>query len=176
MKRLLAILLLCFVSLFTLAAEEKTAPYSFGMQFAVDYDIVTGDLLLWNLRYGIGIDFLVHLGASFYLGAEVLALFGFHKQTLNDPAFDRIYVQFPMHLNITAFFSGFSAQLFAGVSYTGEAGLNGGTVYIQDFSFRLLPDVGAKIGWGTVNNVFIKGGYVFDGYAYFGLGVRLGLF
>lgn len=159
-------------------AEEKNPPVSFGMQLGVDYSVLPGEFSLWNLRYGLGIDFLVHLGSTFYLGAELGAAFGFHKENLTDSGFDRIDVQFPLHLTALVFLGTFTIQLYGGAVYLGGANLTGGIVYIGDFSFALLPDAGVKIGWGTINNLFLKGGYVFGdpGLFYFGLGARIGLF
>ncbi len=159
-------------------AEEKNPPVSFGMQLGVDYDVFPGEFSLWNLRYGLAIDFLVHLGSTFYLGAELGAAFGFHKVNITDPGFDRIEAQFPMHLTALAFLGAFTLQLYGGALYRGGANLTGGVVTIGDFSFALLPDAGVKVAWGTINNLFLKGGYVFGdpGVFYFGLGARIGLF
>jgi hypothetical protein len=176
LKRWLSILLLFAVMAAAATAEEANPPLSFGMQFVVEYNILSGSFNLWDFRYGLGVDFMVHLGSAFYLGLELGASFGFHKALITDQSFNRIYVQFPIHLCLTAFFSGFNAQIYGGASYNGEAALNGGMLYGDDFSFRLLPEAGVKVGWGTINNIFLKAGYVFEGYVYFGIGARLGLF
>jgi hypothetical protein len=176
LKRLILTFIVLLAVLGPALAEEAAPPVSVGMQAMIDYRIATGAFSLWNLRYGVGMDLLVHLGANFYLGCELQAVFGLHKADLNETYFDRIDAQFPFHATLTFFFAGFQAQLYGGITYSGRAQLTGGALYTDDFVFRLLPDVGAKIGWGTVNNVFLKFGYTFNDCAFLGLGVRLGLF
>jgi hypothetical protein len=178
LKRLLVPLFMIMLFAPLAAAEEQNPPVSFGMQLGVDYDVFTGSFSLWNMRYGLGIDFLVHLAGPLYAGVELGAAFGFHKVNLNDSGFDLINVEFPLHLTALLFLGGFTFQAYGGAEYVGGASLTNGVVYISDFNFDLVPDVGVKIGWGTINNLFLKGGYVFgeNGFVYFGLGARIGLF
>jgi hypothetical protein len=178
LKRLLFALCVIVLSAQLAAAEEVNPPASFGMQLGIDYNVLTGSFTLWNLRYGLGLDLLIHLGAGFYAGAELGAAFGFHKVNLTDTGFDRIDVEFPLHLTVLWFAGGFTIQAFGGAAYVGGAALAGGVVYMSDFSFNLCPDLGLKLGWGTINNLFLKGGYVFgdNGFVYLGLGARIGLF
>jgi hypothetical protein len=177
MKRYAAVIFVLILSIVSVDAQDKNPPFSFGVDLDVQYHLVTRELSIWNLRYGVGLDFLVHIGSSFYLGLEASALFGFHKASLNDPNFDRLDVQFPFRATVALFLSGFMAQIYGGVTYFGAANLHNGVLYARDFSFRLFPEVGAKIGFGDITCVFLNGGYVIsdDGFFYFGIGVRLGL-
>ncbi len=178
MKRIVLAVLIVIAAAQIAAAEQQNPPVSFGIQLGIDYNLVGDSFSLWNLRYGLGIDFLVHLGASLYMGVELGADFGFHKVNFTDSSFDRVEVQFPIHATFLVFLGEFTLQAYGGMNYVGGANLSGGVVYASDFSFTLLPDAGVKIGWGTINSLFLKGGYLFSdpGVFYFGLGARIGLF
>ncbi len=178
MKRVVLAFLIFIAAAGLASAEQQNPPVSFGMQLGIDYNLSGDSLTLWNFRYGLGIDFLVRLAGPLYLGVELGADFGFHKVNLTDPGFDRVDVQFPLHLTALLFLGSFTIQAYGGVNYVGGANLTGGVVYASDFSFTPLPDAGLKIGWGTINSLFVKGGCLFgdEETFYFGLGARIGLF
>jgi hypothetical protein len=178
LKRLLVLIFALVMTAQLAGAEEANPPVSFGMQLGIDYNVLTGSFSLWNLRYGLGIDFLIHLGSGFSIGPELGAYFGFSKANLTDSSFNQISVAFPLHLTALVFLGGFTIQLYGGATYSGGAAVSGGVVYASNFSFQLLPDIGLKVGWGNINNLFLKGGYVFgdNAFVYFGVGARIGLF
>jgi hypothetical protein len=178
MKRLFVVIFILSLTGTLLSGEESNPQASFGMQLDVDYNCISDSLNIWNLRAGLGIDFMFNLGSVFYIGVEAGALFGFHKKNLADSDFDRIYIEFPLRCTVTLLLGGFNIQAYGGLVYTGGADLSGGIVYAQDFSFTPYPEVGGRIGFGKTTYFFLDGGYVIgdQGYFYLGIGMRLGLF
>lgn len=178
MKRLFCLVLIAFFLLPALGAEESLPTISFGTNFSVDYAFLSPELNVWNLRYGLGIDLLVNLGSSVFIGIDAGAFFGFHKLSVMDTSFDRITVAFPFHVTFSLIASGFLAQAYGGVVALADPCCPGGVFLMSDFVFRFLPDAGIKIGFGDMTCIYLKAGYIFDepGFFYAGLGARLGLF
>ncbi|HEQ72017.1 MAG TPA: hypothetical protein ENN69_05970 [Spirochaetia bacterium] len=179
-KYVLILLVLCLTGLSAVAqtAAREEPVTSFGVKLAVAYECRPGDLSVWNLRYGLALDFLYQMAPDLYLGAEAGAFFGFHKLSFSDPDFDRVFASFPVHVTFTLCAGGFLFQAAGGVVADGQAVLVDGVLYASDFVFRFYPDFALRIGIGTMTGFYLKAGYTMTetGRFTFGLGLRLGLF